>query len=419
MSQPQQQTSDYYATLGIAPEATPEEVRRAYRDQAQEAMADRERFERLSRAFETLKDPARRAAYDRRLRMGLPPEDDGDGPEKTNHTNAAAGTNMTSDTTQQRTAQISPDATVAMGGGSTMMGGTSAGNATMVVPPGAGLSIPLPTVCPMALNPCPLKNGTVLPDEGFCPECGFLLGSEMGAPLLRDRPMPKLIATDGREFPLKSGENVVGREGADVMLPDRSVSRRHARIVVEENGGVWVEDLGSTNGSRVAGEPVVVGKRIFLKDGTELRFGVVRLTIQVPSWAGGEVLALPMPKETGRQQTVAVAALAAPGGATASAAAARLESKNGPAFTLTDAVVTVGRKPENTLVISGDPYVSGSHARILFEGDAFRLIDVGSTNGTRLNGRKLPPHAPQTLAEGDEIVFGQTPYTFRAPARGG
>lgn len=301
-----------------------------------------------------------------------------------------------------------------MGGGATAMGG----NATLLVPPGAGLQIPLPTVCPMAQNPCPLKTGAVLPDEGFCPECGFLLGSEMGAPLLRERPLPKLVGTDGREFPLKAGENLVGREGADVMLPDRSVSRRHARLVIEEGGAVWLEDLGSTNGSRVATEPLPAGKRVGLKDGTELRFGVVRLTIHIPAFAGGEVLALPMPKETGKQENAPVAALAAPG-ATAAAATARLVAKDGTTVTLTDAVVTVGRKSENALVLTGDPYVSGSHARIVFEGGAFALVDVGSTNGTRLNGRKLSPHAPQPLSDGDEIVFGQTPYTFRAPLSSG
>ena len=110
------------------------------------------------------------------------------------------------------------------------------------------------------------------------------------------------------------------------------------------------------------------------------------------------------------------AALAAPG-ATA-AATARLVARDGKTVTLTEAVVTVGRKPENSLVLTGDPYVSGSHARIVFEGSSFTLVDVGSTNGTRLNGRKLSPHAPQPLGDGDEIVFGQTPYTFRAPVVG-
>jgi len=407
-------SNDLYAVLGLGEGASPEEVRRAYRDRAQDAMSDRERFEALSNAFETLKDPARRAAYDRRRRLGLPPEDvaaeSADATSGSAHTTQhAMGRTMTAD----QTAQMPPNATMAMGSPSA----ASDPAATLLVSPGAMGQIPLPTVCPMAQNPCPLKTGTVLPDEGFCPECGFQIGSEMGAPLLRERPLPKLVGSDGREFPLKTGENLVGREGADVMLPDRSVSRRHARLVVEESGGAWLEDLGSTNGSRSGASPLVPGARVALKDGTELRFGVVRLTIQIPTFAGGEVLALPMPKETGKQENTPIAALAAPGG-TAAAATARLVARDGRTVTLTDAVVTVGRKPENSLVLTGDPYVSGSHARIVFEGGSFQLVDVGSTNGTRHNGRKLSPHAPQTLGDGDEIVFGQTPYTFRAPVAG-
>jgi hypothetical protein len=54
----------------------------------------------------------------------------------------------------------------------------------------------------------------------------------------------------GARYPLKRGENIVGREGADVLLPDRSVSRRHAQFQVAESGAVTVSELGSTNGSR-------------------------------------------------------------------------------------------------------------------------------------------------------------------------
>jgi pSer/pThr/pTyr-binding forkhead associated (FHA) protein len=64
-------------------------------------------------------------------------------------------------------------------------------------------------------------------------------------------------------------------------------------------------------------------------------------------------------------------------------------------------------------VISTDSFVSGSHAKLVFESGRYSVIDIGSTNGTRLNGRKLTANVPETLASGDTIQFGQTAFTFK------
>jgi hypothetical protein len=53
-----------------------------------------------------------------------------------------------------------------------------------------------------------------------------------------------------------SAARVVGRAApADLIVDDASLSRQHARIRAQESG-VWVEDLGSKNGTSCAGEPV-------------------------------------------------------------------------------------------------------------------------------------------------------------------
>ena len=60
----------------------------------------------------------------------------------------------------------------------------------------------------------------------------------------------------GKAFELAPGEYVVGRStGADVLLLDESVSRRHALMTVTDDG-VTVLDLGSHNGTHVNGRPV-------------------------------------------------------------------------------------------------------------------------------------------------------------------
>ncbi|MEX2373349.1 MAG: FHA domain-containing protein [Dehalococcoidia bacterium] len=80
----------------------------------------------------------------------------------------------------------------------------------------------------------------------------------------------------GQAFRLDGGaEGVaeVGRSASNaVVLADRRVSARHARIV-RRDGGWWVEDLGSTNGTFVDERPVQGAARI--RRDTRLRFGPV------------------------------------------------------------------------------------------------------------------------------------------------
>ena len=71
---------------------------------------------------------------------------------------------------------------------------------------------------------------------------------------------------------------------------------------------------------------------------------------------------------------------------------------------------TVGRLPENMLQIE-DASVSSRHAEILFENNAWFIRDIGSTNGTYLNGAKIE-HA--LLNHGDELRFGSVVCLYTA-----
>ena len=70
--------------------------------------------------------------------------------------------------------------------------------------------------------------------------------------------------------------------------------------------------------------------------------------------------------------------------------------------------VLVGRDPEVELVLP-DPGVSFRHAFIEDRGDAFVLVDLGSTNGTFVNGQRA---AETPIAHGDKLRFGQTLVRF-------
>lgn len=65
--------------------------------------------------------------------------------------------------------------------------------------------------------------------------------------------------------------------------------------------------------------------------------------------------------------------------------------------------VVVGRSPGADIVIS-EPYVSGRHARFSLQGPALIVEDLGSTNGTVVNGHMIVE--PAILRDGDEIEVG-------------
>jgi hypothetical protein len=71
---------------------------------------------------------------------------------------------------------------------------------------------------------------------------------------------------------------------------------------------------------------------------------------------------------------------------------------------------TIGRLPECSLVLS-DANVSRRHAEIRASGgDDYTVTDLGSTNGTRING--VPVTSPQILREGDALTVGNTTIQF-------
>jgi DNA-binding winged helix-turn-helix (wHTH) protein len=83
------------------------------------------------------------------------------------------------------------------------------------------------------------------------------------------------IDVNGRRIRLLEGENVIGRDpAARVWLDVASVSRRHARIVVDD-GAALLEDLGSKNRTTLGSTAVVDGVR--LSDGDEIHVGPIRL----------------------------------------------------------------------------------------------------------------------------------------------
>ena len=104
--------------------------------------------------------------------------------------------------------------------------------------------------------------------------------AEAAAPqVVSNKAISMYLTSAGRRYPLPEGANVIGRaHDAVIRIDSGGVSRRHARIVVHGDEA-RVEDLGSKNGTFVAGE-LVIDTRI-LKDGDEIRVGSIALTFKV------------------------------------------------------------------------------------------------------------------------------------------
>lgn len=144
---------------------------------------------------------------------------------------------------------------------------------------------------------------------------------------------------------------VIGREPpSDIIVASKGVSSRHAEIVEIGEGRYKVRDLGSTNGVYVNGHKVAEAE-VTLAD--EIKLG--RTVFDLPSYA------------------------AAIGGEQADGPAKREASDN---------ELVIGRDPDCDIVVA-DRRVSSRHLAVTVSGDGYHIRDLGSTNGSYVNGHKI------------------------------
>lgn len=307
-------------------------------------------------------------------------------------------------------------------------------------PPAGATQMGATIVCAV----CQTSNSAL---ETYCNECGFLLSSTPGEvePGLAEEAagMELVEASTGRRFRLRAGVNTIGREHCDILLMDGTVSRRHAQISVE-NGAATVTDLGSTNGTQVDGSRLIPSQPVALAPGTIVRFGNATFTFLAPGGqAGATIVAAPPAEPTIvasaspppiDQTLVSPPPPAAPPEAPpAPLAEAAVEESPAP-MTATEGeapvarlkptredlsdilirpgTIRLGRRPGNDVLLSQDPYVSGRHAEIFSDNTGCYLTDLGSTNGTVVNGQRLEPGQRQLLLDGDAVTLGQSGYVF-------
>ncbi len=196
------------------------------------------------------------------------------------------------------------------------------------------------------------------------------------------------------QFSFDHGSYVIGRlDECDIVLPSSSVSRKHARIFIE-NDRCYIEDLGSANGVVVDGQRVI--QRRDLGTASQIRIGDFYMYLEFKG-AG----------QHGRQSVLNTLFIAN------NSDHHKLVRVNdafaGEEFSLSEIENTIGRTDDNFILLS-DQSISRQHAKIVREADSYSVVDLGSSNGTRLNGKPLK--SPKRLTPGDLVEFGDVEFVF-------
>ena len=90
----------------------------------------------------------------------------------------------------------------------------------------------------------------------------------------------------------------------------------------------------------------------------------------------------------------------------------RKRRRNEDAFVLDSSGISIGRGNPNDVRLDADEYASANHARVEPRRDGVWIEDIGSTNGTFVNGVRLS--RPRKLSAGDLVRVGETDLRFEA-----
>ena len=228
--------------------------------------------------------------------------------------------------------------------------------------------------------------------------------------------------TDGREYQIGDRPIVFGRDASsDIVVHGNDVSRRHAEIHPRPDGYVLIDT--SVNGTyvrneRVAGE-LRLGRGDVIRMGSEeFRFYA---DVAAASEAGGssEFPAVPPPGAEHRLNDTFFGVTAmesqearpAPQPDTAPLASVLVRSgaRKGDRYQIRVPIANLGRADYNDVVIA-DPSVSTMHAKLQHRGGIWMLSDLGSTNGTFVDGELASGEVP--LGPGAIIRLGEVALSF-------
>lgn len=242
---------------------------------------------------------------------------------------------------------------------------------------------------------------------------------------------------EGKEYLVEKVETKIGRaEVSDVPLfGDPNIARTHAVLVALPSGQYALRDTSGGAGLIVNGERITPDQPQIVRNGDQIQIAN-RLLVFHERLTKNRTAPAPRDVNRGPRPNAALSPSALPslsdlppaappnGGAGAFPSSpssliphpsslpgggGRLIATDGPhagaAFTLRPGA-TIGREPGLDVALTSDTKASRRHAQIVADGAGMAIEDLGSTNGTYVNGQRIV--ARQPLVPGDTVTIGTT-----------
>ena len=176
---------------------------------------------------------------------------------------------------------------------------------------------------------------------------------------------------------IKKQELIVGRStGCDVLIDHNSISKKHVKIILKGDT-IEIIDLGSTNGTYINGKKLITNKSYILNDFEELMIGSEEVIYTKKGMKNTKLL---------------------------------LMSKNGSFPNITKSGI-LGRSDECDIIVNNSN-VSRKHLKIEVTNAEVYITDLGSANGTYVDGKKLKVHQKVKLSKGMNVVIGSEEVVY-------
>lgn len=220
-----------------------------------------------------------------------------------------------------------------------------------------------------------------------------------------------------KDYKFTQNAILIGRQqNCDIILQSTTVSRRHAKITVSGQR-VEIEDLGSGNGTVVNQTVIRSRERLEIRPQDNIRIEEFDIKIDVPEPRENTVKSPPLPEEVTDPDIIEIKMIKKLLGALDQNKLPNLVVISGD-FKDKKAVfeegmdeLLIGRDADCDLRLNS-PVVSRRHATISIKWGGFVITDLGSKNGTFVNGEQVKE---KSLRDGDEVTFGTIKALFRNP----